>query len=236
MSLDEKFQNVLLYDILPGRTQALTVNQPHRMRDLFPGMLCLAARPDGKFFDLETIEPKEPEQLIHLPSDSNHIGALGDMPMEQYKQLYKGLRDNCGLTPGDDYMVVSLLPFMDATLCNGTPSEYLVRMDTARLHELTKAMLEKLADPRQALELAHVDDIKAYQSALKDGGSALRKAVSGMIANAALTPEEEKSLLNLAVRKNNFELAIMLRDTMKSTGYVAQLAQDTAPGKGTKNR
>jgi len=207
-TLSPEFQEVLLHDILPGKTRLLPAKQ-----DLIfgsPNHTHIAAQPDGRIIDLTSITPEKNMELVTVSASSKRAHALADKPLEQYKAMYKQLHDGLELTPPDDFWVVSVHEKLGGQMVSGTPSQFLVTLGQDNFHEIAMEMLAKLADPRQGSQFAHGGDKARYEADLGKKDSETAKLITHIIVNAKLTVTELDDLRNSAARKQNFEFCARL--------------------------
>lgn len=210
-ALTPEFETAVLHDMLPAKPIVIS---PHGRLDIkarYPNSLLLTAGPHGKLVDIDEIRADdEPISLIQIPANSKRICALGENAEERHVALHRQLRDGYGLTPMDQYAVMSEHAKTTGDLVAGNPDSYLLSINQPNLHEMTMDMLRKLADPETGHVLAGSPDIEQYRRQLESETSDISRLISQIIASTGLTKGDLLELREIANKCENFEFSIRL--------------------------
>jgi hypothetical protein len=131
-ALDPNFADVLVHDILPGKTTPIASDQVINLDLDFPNTMHLAMHPDGRLVDIERIDADSPMTLVRIPATTKRVQGLSSDLISQHRKLSHGLRDGFDLKPSDDYLVMSVHTKNDKkngeNLVLGSPTDFLLQL------------------------------------------------------------------------------------------------------------
>lgn len=213
-NLTPQVQDILLHDILPGERQEVPPHKIFHLKERYPNSFRLTLREEEPHaVNIDEIDTDKPMSLIRVPSSSKWVRALDADPLLQHQKLHIALRDECGLKPEKQFLIMSVYPRADGSnLVTGNPDSFLLSINDDNFYELAMDMLRKLADPRIGSQFAHDGDAKQYEADLGNPKSHTSQLIAHIIANAKPSANELDELRNSAARKQNFEFCARLMD------------------------
>lgn len=229
--LSPQFEGVLLHDILPAESRIVPPKSVFHLDDAYPGFVRIAIKPDSDgLFDAEDIRNSYPDRdmrVVPIPPDSKWVKRLSeatrtnsDKPtpvLATHTEIHKQLRDGFGLTPVQDYLVMSVMRRAGENTVLPNPEKYLLSIDQHNFHDIAMDMLRKLADPDVGAILMHSQDVAHYRQQLTFENSGVSQLIKQIVTNAQLQQEDTLELRTIALRKENYEFITRLNDCYRQS-------------------